>query len=597
MDQIEFDLQSALRSDVAGQKRTGSGKQFVFLRGEFAYKGPYQNGGKYLNVLSRTKFFNEWKTPCVVKAVDTINSKDGMFIRFPNLMLGKQLQHEPHKESFSNYSYNILVNPPIYDIGHAMLTHNWIPSEAEDLVLALCHFNVLGIGDTNVRNALVDPETHKFYLVDYDENLGTDRDDEVFYFSMAPAKKFLWYERTSIFYDKVADRLLTLLELSIADVTRDRINRAVSLLRKFASKPLPLTLSIQSPNVESPIGQMVWKGIRGSGSKTFSGIDLDIAKSALQKYIRRNIPEKSLLAAVELFRLREIGGDPGVSNMYNRLAIIAAEDIGVANLSLVLTVIKTVESGDRDISRLMAMVQLLSASSKTRIMSQAWRAYCTVEGRAIAGNLGLPLDSAFTPDDMKYIEQYKNCDLFLASDPESLRPYILIFCKRLIEKNFNAFSWAYFYMVVSAEVNLAKRRKFIKDPRNNNTGKADILLWRALGKVLAPEIHDILVEAYFNHTESRPFLQLAITIAMYGIKYETYDLMPMVNIWFNHPALQQMLSGRTKLTVDDFVIDKHTQEGRSNGKTAIDFVREGSMVSPQHETYRDELLEKIYNTR
>lgn len=47
-------------------------------------------------------------------------------------------------------------------------------------------------------------------------------------------------------------------------------------------------------------------------TKTFSGIDFDVAKSALQKYIRRNMPEKAILAAIELYRLGEIGGSPGV---------------------------------------------------------------------------------------------------------------------------------------------------------------------------------------------------------------------------------------------------------------------------------------------
>ena len=92
------------------------------------------------------------------------------------------------------------------------------------------------------------------------------------------------------------------------------------------------------PEVVMPrnIGQMTWKGLRGGSSKTYSGLDLDVVKSALQKYIRRNMPQKALLSAIELYRFGEVGGIAAVTNMYNRLAIIANEDIGPANLSLVL---------------------------------------------------------------------------------------------------------------------------------------------------------------------------------------------------------------------------------------------------------------------
>lgn len=361
----------------------------------------------------------------------------------------------------------------------------------------------------------------------------------------------------------------------------------------------PFTTDLGQP--PRKIGYMEWKGLRGGATKTYSGIDLDVAKSALQKYIRRNIPQKAILAAIELYRLGEVGGDPAITNMYNRLAIIANEDIGPANLPLVLEVTRTVEASkskdnDRDVARLAAMVQLMAESPKTRMMSHAWRAYATPEGRAVSAQLGLPLDSEFTQSDLRYINENKTSDLFLPSDPDHIRPYVLIFLKRLYEKDFNAFSWAYFYLETAKDLTLGKRRKYVQGNPRSTTGKPDILLWKALSKII-PEYHDILVEAYYNHLESRPFLQTAILAALYGLPYEKMNLEPATDMWRHHPSLLQMLNGDFTLEIDPYVIDKHTQKGRSMGKGIDDFLEEGATVIPQDPTYYSEILATIYRTR
>lgn len=827
-----FSLTTALANDIVGQKRTGKTKQFVFIQDEFAIKGPYQQG-RLNNVVTRSQIFTAWNTPCVVKAIDYFTVPDGIFVRYPNIMAGYPLESELYTESFSGLQYRILKNPPVTDIGHALASNLWIPSEAEDLLLALCHCNILGIGDMNMRNTMVDPIKHIFYVIDFDDNLGADRDDEVFYFNKKPGKKMMWYENVAIHYNKVADRLIPLLtdNIVVSNNLVPRVQRAIDLLRKYTNTGYiaPQVLFINSPNtairadpglqetdterdvngiyffnkgkyyelsnywtkkngdilfsidgvnfkssehayqyykfsypgadqntlqyaeiirnsntpndakllggqklgkgyqakmndnirayktiaimnpnwenikldvmravisykfttdphcqqvllatsghmlyedspydsfwgigkdgkgqnwlgkilvefrdklnptgilpttkplvlkvstpkgpaileipgpitqdpikdqvnvqMEQPVGQMVWKGLRGGASKTYSGIDFDVAKSALQKYIRRNMPQKALLAAIELYRMGEVGGDPGVSNMYNRLAIIANEDIGPANLPLVLEVTRLVESGDRDIYKLVTMVQLMSESSKTRMMSHAWRAYANPEGRATAILMGLPVDSAFTESDTKFIAENMNSDLFSPGDPENIRPYPLIFLKRLYEKDFNSFSWAYFFLEVASNLTIPKRKKFILGNTRSTTGKASILLWKALSKVLPPETHDILVDAYYNHTENRPFLQNAILIALYSLPYKKLDLTPYINIWKDQPVLHQMLTGEFPLEIDAFAIDKHTQQGRSKGMGIKEFVDDGAAVANQDPTYYNKLLEDIYRTR
>jgi ribA/ribD-fused uncharacterized protein len=802
-------LEDYLSKYLVGQKRTSNNKQFVFLEGDYAVKGPYSEG-RLNNVVNRSKILSGLGPNVAVLMIDQFETKDGIFVRFPNLMKGYDLKSEPHQESFSSYKYNILKDPPVTSIREALVNkETWMFPLMEETILTLCYCYMLKVGDMNVRNLLVDPNTKQFYVIDYDDNLSTERDDEVFYFNKLPAKAYDWYNNVKCHYNKVANRLKQLIntDVIVNNNLSDRLLKTINLLEKYGEVKIvkaPLRLNIIKPtspkiipkpvlklnlvkkeiplpkkvitnnntndgiyffyegkwkelsnyyftkspclfkigdlefkssehcyqyykfaydgadkdtleyaelirNTQTPNdskllghqdlrsgfqsrmndniksykdkairradfdnvkidimryviyhkfdqnvecrnillstenkniyedsqydsfwgigkdkngenhlgkllmelrtqlkdkypkinndnkGYMNYKGPFG-GSTTYSNIKLDIAKSALQKYIRRGMTEKALLIAFELYRFSEIPEAKAiVTNLYNRLAIIANEDVGPANLSLVLEVTKLVESKNRDIGVLYQMVKLLSESKKLRFPSHCWRAYSNPDGRKVAEELGLPLDNSFTPDDLLFIEDHNNCDLFVESDPENIRCYLLTFWKRLIDKDFNAFTWCYFYMEATKDLTLTKRKKFIKGNQRCSTGKSDILLWKVLSKFLDPECYDILVEAYYNHTESRPFLQLAVVVALYNLKYEKFNIIADPN---DNNHIDDMLNGRYEMIkVEDFVIDKHTKDGRNSGATAKDFVDEGAYVANEDMTYHDELLVKIYSTR
>jgi len=807
-----FNLEDYLNRCVVGQKRTNVNKQFVFLEGDYAIKGPYTEN-RLNNVVSRSKILSEWKSTVAVLMVDQFDIPDGTFIRFPNIMKGYNLESELHEESFSDYKYNILKNPPVINIREALEKKNiWLFPLMEDLILTLCYCYILNIGDMNLRNSMVNLETKQFYVIDYDDNLGTAREDEVFYFNKPPGKAYDWYNNVKCHYNKVADRLKELLtnDIVITNNLKDKVLKTIGLLEKYGDKiikpiikdvfkaPVKLKLKIvlpkspkkeiilpktppktppktiilskdvknedigffyegkykelsnyyctkssclfkindlefkssehayqyykfcyegadkdtleyaelirnsQTPNDSKLLGHqtersgfqarmndniklyndkairrvdfddikidimryviyhkfdqnvecrnvllstgdvnlfedsqydsfwgigkdkngfnnlgkllmelrtqlkdkypvnldqkgyMNWKGVFG-GSTTYSNVKLDIAKSALQKYIRRCILDKALIIAFELYRFTEIPeAKAAVTNLYNRLAIIANEDIGPANLGLVLEVTRLVESKNRDIGILYQMVKLLSESRKTRFPSHCWRAYANPDGRKVALELGLPLDTDFTPDDLIFIKENMNSDLFVESDPPDIKSYLLTFWNKLINKDFNAFTWCHFYLEATKDLTLkTKRKKFIKGNPRCNTSKADILLWKVLSKFLDVETHDILVESYYNQGENRPFLQLAIIVSLYNLKYEKVNIIADPN-----DNVDDLLNGRYEtIKIDDFVIDKHTKDGRNSGATINDFVTKGSSVIPEDMTYHSELLIKIYSTR
>jgi len=616
-----FNLSNGLDKCIVGQKRTGKHKQFVFIVGENVIKGPYKKE-KIQNILFRSEVLKYWNTPYIVKAQDYFFTNDGVFIIYPNIMSNYNLEYENYHENFSGLNYNIIKNPPVVDIGSVIDSNNWIYTKAEELILAWCHLNILNVGDVNLRNALVDIKTKELYIIDYDENLGKDRDDEYFYFNKPPKKSTQWYKNVCYCYKNVADRLINMLsdKIVIENNLKNRVSRVINLLLKYnyiirscTKNPLPNIININTDinkineiifNNELPsspnIGKMLWKGHRGGHSKTYSGIDFDVAKSALQKYIRRSIVDKALLVAVELYRFTELGSVSvsGVTNTFNRIAIIANEDIGPANLPLVLEVTKIIESGDRDLARLLTMVELLANSKKTRIMSHAWRAYAHPDGRNYSLSLNLPIDTEYTIEDINFIRNYNDSkSIFLDSDPDYLKNYVIIFFKRLTDQNFNAFSWVYFFLNNCNNIKLQNRKKFLNPKLRGNTSKPDILLWKAISNFIDPETHDILINAYYKHTENRPFLQNAIIIALYRVPYFKFDIEPYVNIWRHNSSLSNMLNGKYSLEIDHYVIDKHTSSGRANGANIKDFVEEGSIVIPQDLNFYVPVLEQIYKYR
>lgn len=653
---MSFSLDYALNNLIAGQKRTGKSKQFVFFNEDVVVKGPY-NKKRYDNVITRGAIFKKWHTPMVVLPLRTLDLKDGLFVEFPNVMAGYDLEFEEHSESFSNYKYKILKNAQVTSVRKALdkNSNQWIYDQGVGLLTALCHCFILQVGDMHLNNCLVDVEKRQIYIIDYDDTLGKDRDDEFFYFNKKPAASLNWYENMVGYYAEVAKSLKRLLtdikdsNLKNKKIYEQRTIDCINLLVKYSdpknrtSKPSPVKKSNTKPSptkttVEKQdkdeslgdMGKMVWKGIRGNASKTYSGIDFDVAKSALQKYIRRNMTAKAVLVAIELYKFKNIqGASAATTNLFNRIAIIANEDIGPANLDLVLLVTSFLNPNSfkkdlPDVYTLCALVDLLSNSEKTRMMSHCWKTYANPLGREVANNMGISIDDTFKPDDLKFLESSKAHDLektiFEPSDPDNLRPYILTFYKRLLEKDFNAYSWVFFYTKLIEENDklvLKRRKKFVNPKLKGTTGKPDILIWKVLSMFLPTRTHDILVAGYYDHSEQRPFLQHAILIALYRLKStpsqeyidfveqkpdewefdnKTKDIEYNGKLFTKPEFVNLALSGNYNLVIDDFAKDMHTRAGKKRGMTKQQFVTEGSLVIPQSQKFFDPRFLKVYQT-
>lgn len=568
-----FRLPDVLNSVIVAQKRTGKHKKFVFLLSDVVAKGPYSKD-QFEKILTRSTLLQNWNSNYIVHPSGYFEA-DGYYLYFPNFLQGYVLESEPHKETFSSYSYNILKNSPTISLKDALIKDKSLWKSTPQLIYDLCLLHLLGVGDCGHRNIQVDVVKQKIYVIDFDEDLGEGnyRDDEEFYFSRPSAKALKWIKHTGKHYRNVANKLELLRENEyvVKFGLLPGLERILILLRKYSVEEVI--------HPQNSLGQMVWKGL--NASKTYSGVDFDVAKSALQKWIRRGEVEKALMIATEMFRFSEIeGADAAVTNLYNRLAIIANEDIGPANLPLVLEITDIVENGKRNYYELLAMVQLMCQSSKTRIMSHLYYVYV-----------------ALCDETQKYsASEYPSCSFLQEGDPNFANEFLGMAKKCLSEKNFSAFTWIYNYKSFSLDCEISKRKKFHKG--NNKTGKPDILIWYLLREFLPEETHDILVKAYYNHTENRPFLSCALTAILFNrVAEKGCRVQELAKCWSSSETVNLLLEGNYSLVVDDYAIDKHTKKGREMGKNTKNFVEEGALVNNQDPELFDERCYNLYAQR
>ena len=622
-------LAKSFETDVFGQPRTSRYKQYVILKSAWVYKGPY-NPERLGKLLNRTEWFRIWKTPLILLPIETLNTVDGVFAKYQNLIAGKNMGIRWNTESFTGNKYRVINRTDLLKFNQGILKAPWVYREyGESLILALVHMWILGIGDTGMANMLMKTSTRQVYIIDFDETTGRDKDRPEFYFSRPSGKKYKWYQHMKPYYLKVAEKIKGMLNQTINQPFFPRIKKVVQLLIKYGTyspvgsvglsgtypsvgsgglsrtetpilKPPPAINILRSPiilNIKHPnIGKMVWTGLF-NGTKTFHGYDLDIGKSAVQKGIRRGMIEFSLQAGFELWRLAEVGGKAGQTNLYNRLAVIATEDIGPANLNLVIYVVNYVLTdvkthADRSATKLAAIIQQLAMSKKTRIMSHIWSAYTDSNGRRKAIQAGLQLDSEV---DLRLISDSSLNRFFRDGDPVEIIPLAKMFYFRLRERNFNAVWWVYQY------IQILKKNKKMKVKSRRRRTKPMIIIWEMMRDFLGSKIVDVLSRAYFTLSEGRPFLMTAITTILYSKnKVGAVPIDQIINqgiqIWRNHPYLIKLKTSNYDFIVPEYVIDMHTKEGRRKGKNRQNFVREGALINNLDSAYYDQRLDRIYSS-
>lgn len=647
----DFYLENELKNLLVGQKRTSINKPFVLLDQEegLVFKGPYTEN-RYNNIIERTEIFKRWKTPLVVLPEFVFEAparkgdkKMDKYIAFPNLMKDLKLSGEEYTEKSGKYTYKVVKRTTVMRLKDALDEKKYELSmdEATELIFALCQCYILAVHDMGLGNMLVNIKKKKIYIIDFDDTIAKARDDDpVFYFCKI-GKDYKWYETYGCQYKAIAERLEKEIKGFITDKSLEiRYEKCISLLKKYHSprkiclgvggvdfKAMRTTLTPKDED-KSMEGKRVYN--EPSNSKGITGYKKDILISAVQKYIRRAEVEKALIAGFDLYNFKHVEGGKGIfTNLINRLKVIACEDIGMGNMNLVVNIVDLLNDPDfLEPEDIMVVIEKLSASKKSRRGSHAWRAYCTPEGNKMIKELNNNINEQrdgfnglqhLNLDHRKDTSQLRDEDLIKCSDKDDiiLVEYLTMIDKRLREKDENALFWIYVFVddILKEDFPLSKKFKNPFDKKSKGFSKPSSNpfghIWEILAKHGDKKLLAPLCTAFYDCYErnaakskkkgflcdEKIFLSAAVHCIIFDVKYKDLKLMEIEPK--NMKKLKDYIDPNYKLTlkIDDYVIDKHTGEGKRKGANINDFVNEGSIVYPEDMDYHDDRLVWVYSQR
>lgn len=317
---------------------------------------------------------------------------------------------------------------------------------------------------------------------------------------------------------------------------------------------------------------------------TWNGYPADVVKSGLQKYIRRSVLENALYCAAELDLFKEAENKKeaeGIrTNFLHRLMIIFMED--VENLSLFDTIYTKMnllfEERDKEDRHkenethwITEIVTLLVRSKKSRMCSHVRALFSTKyeplhEFYPSMAPLWLALHKALKAQQEQVSSLEFHCSMFTRQLREKnlMAVYhafqIELSEEKLPQKLFRSSKpvWFLFHQLMNPlfPVKSERVRKFAEWYKDHIGGmKEGFMCW------LLPLLHELEV-----------------------IPLGTADEEPI-------SSYRAMNSDGHTITMDDYVLDRHTSRGR--GKSLVEFALVGALVEPQAE-FVNEIWKRFY---
>ena len=567
-----FPFLEHLKKSVFGQKRTSRQKQFVIFDDNNVWKGPYKRSCMKA-LAERYDKVCEWNLPLVVlpeRKFYTSENIEGVFFRFDNISGDNYSDgYDWHTESFSTYTYRVNRRSNLLKISDLLKKsgHEWIYNYVPEMTITLCLLTLLGAGDLHTCNIMANLETKTVHIIDFDQNRAEEPTGDFFFLSKPPAKATakIWKIEMTKYKKKIIDFIN---KIEIAPQQEKERKKMIEFFEQ---------LELEKPSIvdTNNLGYMMFNG--PFNSRTYSNLSVDIVKSGLQKYIRRNEVDDALIMAFEMLRMREINAKAIVTNFANRISIIAVEDIGPANLPLVKRILEKPISELPDVEIYSLIVQMCN-SPKTRILSHLARAY-NKSNYKISRKYGIDIERESHEDDPLNDDEF-----WFDGDDESLKQIGNIFLQRLRNRDVNAFVWGQYYHEKFGDMKVAPR---------NRRRKASVVLWRMMESETTKEnlaLLTLLEKYFFTLTEDKPFLRLAIYLTLNGnISPGSYSVIsPTLTI-------EQLLTGEYEAVVKDYIVDKHTAQGKMKGADRKVFTSEGAHINNEDMRFSDDTLKKIYD--
>ena len=370
---------------------------------------------------------------------------------------------------------------------------------------------------------------------------------------------------------------------------------------------------------------------------SFNRCKIDVLKSGLQKYIRRNILDKAMWCAIELDifaycpyykgenHTTNYTNDESVltksesirTNLLNRLRVIYLEDIGLANVQVLdildkwfvelfeyqdrrknmTFVLQTwLDIREKEMCLILNIVDMLCKSKKSRSFSH----YKAVFMNSIESHQKKIIDE--NPNLFSGLENTKYTfpiKYQLSGEEEKYRKLINNFIEALYLKNDIVFYWANQILL-----------SFKPTQKRNGSLKTeififDVLLW-FIKKHFNGDVCNILTKnvkillSWFKNPRLK-FKEISLTLVyaiMLLLKYEVIDLatnnVKYETKYANFEKVYNTNLSGTIIEFDSYVIDVHTQKGRNNKKTKVDFAQEGAFVENEDKILVSQLYKQIY---
>jgi hypothetical protein len=501
-----------------------------------------------------------------------------------------------HTESFSTYSYCVLQRTVLVKakdvIGNPM--YPWALAFVPTLTYQLAALALLDVGDVHLSNVLVDLEKKAFYIIDVEETRTQPAVGPWAFMTSEPSAKIrpLW---TNELRKGLLGVIASLRSLQMADESkRDALIGELEKYYATEEPPPPPPKSLHTRPTAPRVPPAAVEAVASVGGKgqmeflggmaglarslTYSGLRLDVAKSGMQKYMRRARVDDALTMSFEIFRFREIPVPTVITNLRNRLSVAAAEDTGPADVPTVLETLRVCNEPKHVLTEdeLYAVVVRIATSSKTRVCSWVARTYGAQQEAARAAGVAVDLDDTPAPP---------TDWMWRPNDPPVVVRYGNLFYDRLKKRDLNVFKWAPLAEQAWAGVQLPKAWT------GTRRTKPTTLLWRMMeAQGLPKDVLEPLEKAYDTISETTPFLRLALWLCVRGVVPPG----PALSIEPTY-TVPQLLAGQYRVVVDSFIVDKHTQRGRGLGLGRAEFAKEGAIVTnedarfvtPETEVYRE----------
>lgn len=338
-------------------------------------------------------------------------------------------------------------------------------------------------------------------------------------------------------------------------------------------------------------GSMNFKGPMAGGI-SLNGVETDVLKSALQKYVRRGNIEKSIWCILEMDLFSEMLHRENdekkikmlksfLTNMANRLIIISIEDVGLGNPALPLYINEKLvkwEKARHSISnaheRRQALVDIVTALVESRKSRELSHIRCVFS--QVLEYKNLPTDYvskfphiySFPRDNSAYYDSFM-CEFNAGSDG----------CFYWVFKQFysNNETMSSILKFIDYAIDTTKKRTTItlKKTKDSQEHKKLENKYEIMFKTI-----DVL-RSWYKTLKHKEFIMYGIQIILLclrsNLEYERYILSDKYTDISYVSYLEKNLKDGP-IEIDDFCIDKHTKSGKKAGKDITDFASDGCLV-------------------